>query len=131
MLVFGASRDKRVEEMLAPLAPYFQRVLLTAAATRRALPLADLKASAEHVFAGNGARAETVEGVPQALARAYRLAGRQGEVVIAGSIFLLGDALRLLRAENGDRLDADVIEMPLLPAEPAGQTSTERRSSAA
>ena len=131
VLVFGASRDKRVEEMLAPLAPYFQRVLLTAAATRRALPLADLKASAEHVFAGNGTRAETVEGVPQALARAYRLAGRQGEVVIAGSIFLLGDALRLLRAENGDRLDADVIEMPLLPAEPAGQTSTERRSSAA
>lgn len=130
VLVFGASRDKRVEEMLAPLAPHFQRVLLTAAATRRALAVADLKANAERVFAGNGARAETVEDVPQALARACRLAGRKGEVVIAGSIFLLGDALRLLREENGDRLQ-DVIEMPVLPTEPAGRTSSERRSSAA
>ena len=117
--------------MLAPLAPHFERVLLTTAATRRALPIADLKDSAERVFAGNGTRAETVEDVPQALTKAFRLAGRQGEVVIAGSIFLLGDALRLLRAEKGHRLDQEVIEMPVLPPEPAGQTGTERRSSAA
>ena len=131
VLVFGASRDKRVEEMLAPLAPHFQQVLLTAAATRRALSTADLKASAERVFAGNGARAEAVENVPQALAKAYRLAGRQGEVVIAGSIFLLGDALRELRGEKAESNDADVIEMPVLPTEPSGRTGTERRSSAA
>ena len=131
VLVFGASRDKRVEEMLAPLAPHFERVLLTTAATRRALPIADLKDSAERVFAGNGTRAETVEDVPQALTKAFRLAGRQGEVVIAGSIFLLGDALRLLRAEKGHRFDQEVIEMPVLPPEPAGRTGTERRSSAA
>ena len=127
VLVFGASRDKRVEEMLVPLAPHFQRVLLTAAATRRALPIGDLKESAERVFAGNGTRAETVEHVPEALARACRLAGRKGEVVIAGSIFLLGDALRLLRGEKAPSDDADVIEMPVLPTEPPGQTGAERR----
>jgi len=49
-------------------------------------------------------------------------------VVIAGSIFLLGDALRLLREAKGDRLDQEVIEMPLLPTEPSGRTGTERRS---
>ena len=69
------------------------------------------------MFAGNGVRAETVEDLPQALARACRLAGHQGEVVIAGSIFLLGDALRVLRGGKGDCLDQDVIEMPVLPTE--------------
>lgn len=131
VLVFGASRDKRVEEMLAPLAPHFQRVLLTTAATRRALPLADLMGSAERVFAGNGTRAEAVEQVPEALTEAFRLAGQHGEVVIAGSIFLLGDALRVLRSETAASIDDDVIEMPLVPDEPAGQAGAERRSSAA
>ena len=131
VLVFGASRDKRVEEMLAPLAPHFQRVLLTAAATRRALPITDLAGSAERVFSGNGTRAEAVEQVPEALAEAFRLAGQSGEVVIAGSIFLLGDALRALRAETAASIDDDVIEMPVVPSELAGQAGAERRSSAA
>ena len=131
VLVFGASRDKRVEEMLAPLAPHFQRVLLTAAATRRALPITKLAGSAERVFSGNGTRAEAVEQVPEALAKAFRLAGQGGEVVIAGSIFLLGDALRALRAETTASIDDDVIEMPVVPSELAGQAGAERRSSAA
>jgi dihydrofolate synthase/folylpolyglutamate synthase len=131
VLVFGASRDKRVAEMLTPLAPHFQRVLLTTAATRRALPIEDLLLTADRVFSRNGTRAEAVEQVPEALTEAFRLAGPKGEVVIAGSIFLLGDALRVLRAEPADRLGDDVIEMPVLPGEPAGQAGTERRSSAA
>lgn len=131
VLVFGTSRDKRVEEMLAPLAPHFQRVLLTAAATRRALPITDLVSTAERVFSGNGVHAEAVEQVPEALAQAFRLAGRSGEVVIAGSIFVLGDALRTLRAEPADALTDDVIEMPVVPGGSADHTGTERRSSAA
>ena len=131
VLVFGASRDKRVEAMLAPLASHFQRVVLTAAATRRALPISDLTGAAQRVFAGNGTRAETVENVPDALDRAFRLAGRNGEVVIAGSIFLLGDVLRAVRPESGDGIDPDVIEMPVVPRETAGQTASERRTSAA
>ena len=131
VLVFGTSRDKRVGAMLASLAPHFGRVVLTAAATRRALPLEELSAAAEPILAGNGAPAETVENVPAALERAFRLAGGNGEVVVAGSIFLLGDALRVLRSESGDGLADDVIEMPALPSEPIGQTANERRTSAA
>ena len=131
VLVFGASRDKRVEEMLAPLAPHFQRVLLTAAATRRALPIGDLSGAAERAFAGNGTRAETVEKVPDALNTAFGLAGRNGEVVVAGSIFLLGDALKVLRSESGDDLADSVIEMPVVPRETVRQAGTERRTSAA
>ena len=131
VLVFGASRDKRVEEMLAPLAPHFRRVVLTAAATRRALPTADLSGAAQRAFAGNGTRAETVENVPDALNMAVRLAGRNGEVVVAGSIFLLGDALKVLRLESGDDLADSVIEMPVVPTDSVRQAGTDRQTSAA
>ena len=117
--------------MLAPLAPHFQRVLLTAAATRRALPICDLSGAAERAFAGNGTRAETVEKVPDALNTAFGLAGRNGEVVVAGSIFLLGDALKVLRSESGDDLADSVIEMPVVPRETVRQAGTERRTPAA
>ena len=131
VLVFGASRDKRVEEMLAPLAPHFRRVVLTAAATRRSLPTADLSGAAQRAFAGNGTRAETVENVPDALNTAVRLAGRNGEVVVAGSIFLLGDALKVLRLESGDDLADSVIEMPVVPTDSVRQAGTDRQTSAA
>ena len=131
VLVFGASRDKRVEEMLAPLAPHFRRVVLTAAATRRSLPTADLSGAAQRAFAGNGTRAETVENVPDALNMAVRLAGRNGEVVVAGSIFLLGDALKVLRLESGDDLADSVIEMPVVPTDSVRQAGTDRQTSAA
>ena len=142
VLVFGASRDKRVEAMLRALAPRFRHVVLTAAATRRALPLADLANSARRAFSSNGTRPETspaaIEDVPDALARAFALAGADGEVVIAGSMFLLGDALRTLRPEAEDRgereAETDVIEMPVIPTETpgeAGEAEAERRTSAA
>ena len=135
VLVFGAMRDKRVEGMLPPLAPHFQRVVLTAAASRRAISAADLRATSEAVFSTNGTRCEAVEQVPDALARAFRLAGASGEVVIAGSIYLLGDALKTLRSEDGDGFEASVIEMPavpaVVPADRVGQTGTDRQTSAA
>ena len=131
VLVFGVMRDKRVEAMLAPLASHFQRVVLTAAASRRALPIADLSDTAERVFAGNGTRAEGVEDVREALSRAFRLAGPDGEVVVAGSIYLLGDALKALRPGDGEDLDQTVIEMPVVPRDPVGEEGTRRRSSAA
>ena len=139
VLVFGAMRDKRVEGMLPPLAPHFQRVVLTAAASRRAISAADLRATSEAVFSTNGTRCEAVEQVPDALARAFRLAGASGEVVIAGSIYLLGDALKTLRSEDGDGFEASVIEMPavptavptVVPTDRVGQTGTDRQTSAA
>ena len=131
VLVFGASRDKRVREMLSPLTPHFGRVVLTAAATRRALPIGELSRAAERAFCGNGAAVEVVEKAPEALERAFGLAGPKGEVVVAGSIFLLGDALKLLRSASGDDLADSVIEMPVIPREPVHPTGTERRTSAA
>ncbi len=131
VLVFGAMRDKRAAAMLAPLDPHFHSVVLTAAASRRALPAGDLADAVQPAFAGNGTRAEIVAEVPQALTRAFRLAGRNGEVVVAGSIFLLGDALKVLDPESGGTNDREVIEMPVVPRDPRGRDGAERRTSAA
>lgn len=124
VLVFGAMRDKRVEAMLAPLAPHFPRVLLTAAESRRALAAADLGEIAGRVFARNGTKPEVVEGVAEALRRAFRIAGPGGEVVIAGSIYLLGEALKALRTGGRrpfpeSRRDAPPVAAPPVAAPPA------------
>lgn len=142
VLVFGAMRDKRVAAMLAPLWPHFDRVVLTAAESRRALPAEELRAavgagggsvagsgvgggigSGGAAVAGSGIGAvagagigsglgeggvpvETVAGPGEALRRAERRAGAGGEVVVAGSIFLLGDVLRERRGEAAADWDA-------------------------
>ena len=137
VLVFGAMRDKRVASMLGPLAPHFDRVVLTQAASRRALPLADLREIAEAAFGGNGTAPETAASAPDALERAFRLAGSSGEVVIAGSIYLLGEALRSLGVAGprdepsvGDPLD-EPLELPVAPGDPPPARELERQSPAA
>lgn len=132
VLVFGAMRDKRVAAMLAPLRPHFDRVVLTAAESRRALPAEELRAAVGAVVgagvgavtdsgvgavAGSGvgeggAPVETVAGAGEALRRAEERAGAGGEVVVAGSIFLLGEVLRERRGEAAMDWDAADSEWP-------------------
>ena len=105
-LVFGAMRDKRVAAMLAPLLPRFDRVVLTAAESRRALPAEDLRAALGTTLAGRGPSVEVAATPREALRRAERFAGPGGEVVVAGSLFLLGDVLRERRGEAAVDWDA-------------------------
>ncbi len=117
VLVFGVSRDKKVGAMLPPLLPHCDRVVLTAAASRRALPLEDLVNGVAEL-GWEGARPAPVEGVDRALERAFEVAGPDGEVIVAGSIFLLGDALRFLRDAKPTGFDDEVVELPAPPPEP-------------
>ena len=117
VLVFGASGDKRVVGMLPELVPHCDRVVLTAAASRRALPLDRLAERAAAFPWEEGAGPDAVEGVGRALERAFDAVGPDGEVVVAGSIFLLGDALRYLRGMPARRSSAAPMESPALPAE--------------
>ena len=91
MLLFAASSDKRVEDMLAAVRGRFDRVILTRAArSLRATPterLAEIAASLGLPVAGE---------IPDARAafdRARALAGPGGMVCVAGSFFLAGDVL--------------------------------------
>jgi dihydrofolate synthase/folylpolyglutamate synthase len=83
VLIFGAMVDKQYPEMLRLLAPLADRVFYCPPNLRRAASHAQLRRVAP------GAR---TRGVADALARARRAAGPGGEVVVAGSIFLVADA---------------------------------------
>lgn len=91
VLLFAASNDKAVEEMLAAVRGRFDRVILTQAArSLRATPterLAAIAASQGLPVAG------AIPDARAAFDRARALAGRDGLVCVAGSFFLAGDVL--------------------------------------
>jgi len=112
VLVFGASRDKKIAQMLASLLPHFDAVVFTAARSRRAAAAADLNAAGRPALSAAAIPAETIVPVSAALARAAELAGPSGEVIAAGSIFLLGDILRGLEQGAAAAFDTSHIETP-------------------
>ncbi len=88
--VFAAMRTKDVESMAAGLSELTREIVVTAPAVERATPPADLA----RLFTPPADVAATV---PVALDRARRLAGRDGVVVVCGSLYLAGEVLELLR----------------------------------
>ena len=90
-LVFGTMRDKDVAAMLATLAPVAGALVLTKASTPRAADPDELRAIARRVAPASQIHVEPAPA--DALAAAWRLAPR---VVVAGSIFLLGDVMKLI-----------------------------------
>ena len=88
-LVFGAMRDKDVDGMFRALLPEVSALVVTRASNRRA---ADPARLAERARAIAPELAVAAEPSPRdALEAAWRLAPR---IVVAGSIFLLGDVMR-------------------------------------
>lgn len=91
VLLFAASNDKRVEDMLAAVRGRFDRVILTRAArSLRGTPTERLAAIAASM------RLPVAAEIPDARAafdRACALAGPDGMVCVAGSFFLAGDVL--------------------------------------
>jgi dihydrofolate synthase / folylpolyglutamate synthase len=90
-LVFAAMRDKDIADMFEVLLPAVGPLVVTRASTARAAAPDELAAIARRVVpATHVAVAATPE---EALAAAWRMAPR---IVVAGSIFLLGDVLKLI-----------------------------------
>lgn len=96
VLVFGAMRDKDVRAMADILFPLARHVVLTRPRVDRAARPAEI---AER--AGPLARRARHEDSPRrALAWARRQAGNDATVVVAGSLFLVGELRRLTRASR-------------------------------
>ena len=92
VFVFGAMRDKAISEMTEILFPLAQRVIATRPDNPRA-------ASPEEILqAGNrtGAEIEIVPEVRAALERARGCAEGKVVVVVTGSIYLVGEVIRVL-----------------------------------
>jgi len=94
-LVYGAMRDKAIDEVAGVLFPIATELVLTAPDTSRAL-----RPEALAEFAGRGHIEPTVE---SAIAYARSHAADEDVIVITGSLFVVGEARRLFLAPTGGR----------------------------
>jgi len=92
-LVFAAMRDKDVEGMFTALLPAVASLVVTRASNARSSEPDALAARARAIAPGLPVTIEPA--VEQALAAAWRQSPR---IVVAGSIFLLGDVIKLVDA---------------------------------
>jgi len=94
-LVYGAMRDKAIDEVAGVLFPLATELVLTAPDTSRAL-----RPEALAEFAGRGHIEPTVE---SAIAYARTHAAEEDVIVITGSLFVVGEARRLFLTTTGGR----------------------------
>jgi dihydrofolate synthase/folylpolyglutamate synthase len=92
--VLGVSRDKDVAAMIEPIAARAAAVVATASRHERALAPVDL--------AREAGISHQAPDLAAALALARALAAPDGRIVIAGSLFLVGEARQLLLGEAAD-----------------------------
>jgi len=92
IFVFAAMRDKAISEMAEILFPLAERVI----ATRPENPRAALAEEIQQTGAHTGAEIEPVPDVASALERAKQAANVGAVIVVTGSIYLVGEAMRIL-----------------------------------
>lgn len=93
--IFGAMRDKAIAEIAGILLPLAEQVVLTQAENVRAATPDEIANEARHT----GASLIETENVLSALERARELATPDGVIVITGSIYVVGEALKHLSAQ--------------------------------
>ena len=105
--MYGSLSGKLVKDTVAPLAPFVEKAVLVKPDSPRAMPLSELR----RIFSRLGIPHESGDSVPDALALAKKLSSvRAGHlqtanctmqtplpIVVAGSFYLAGEALRMLR----------------------------------
>ena len=92
IFVFGAMRDKAISEMAEILFPLADRVI----ATRPANPRSASPEEIQQAGSRTGAEIEAVAEIGAALDRARAASGPEMVMVVTGSIYLVGEAMRLL-----------------------------------
>ncbi|HVB32904.1 MAG TPA: folylpolyglutamate synthase/dihydrofolate synthase family protein [Patescibacteria group bacterium] len=93
LLIYGAMRDKAVDEICGLLFPRAARVILTEPRQSRAISVKALSAMTGHLAQELGAVADPAQAVKQAL----ELARPDDVIFITGSLYLAGDLRPLLR----------------------------------
>ncbi len=93
-LVFGVMRDKAVQEITEILFPLARHVIVTHANNPRSATPDEIRRAAARV--APGIDLDGAEGVASALDRARKIAGRTGLIVVTGSIYIVGEAMRTL-----------------------------------
>ncbi|MGA9555840.1 MAG: folylpolyglutamate synthase/dihydrofolate synthase family protein [Terriglobales bacterium] len=91
-MVFGVLRDKAIAEMTEILFPIAERVIVTHADNPRSAGAEEIRQAARRV----SAEISEAENVAAALALATGFAGPDGLVVVTGSIYIIGEAMRVM-----------------------------------
>jgi dihydrofolate synthase/folylpolyglutamate synthase len=99
VLLVGATSGKPLPELLGPLAPLVDGVVVTQPPVERGLDPAEVAREIEPVFGP----VEAVQERGEALERACALAGGERYVLVTGSLYLVGEILGLLRGERRHR----------------------------
>jgi dihydrofolate synthase/folylpolyglutamate synthase len=92
IFVFGALRDKAIREMTEILFPLGEKVIVTHIDNPRAATAAEIREAA----ARSASNVEEAASVAEAIEQARQQAGAKGVVVVTGSIYIVGEAMRLL-----------------------------------
>jgi dihydrofolate synthase / folylpolyglutamate synthase len=92
IFVFGAMRDKAISEIAEILFPVAERVIATIADNPRSATPDEIREAASRAQS----EIEACPDVPSAIVRARELAETNGIVVITGSIYIVGEAMRAL-----------------------------------
>jgi len=95
IFVFGAMRDKAIGEIAEILFSLAERVITTQADNPRSATPEEIREAAARI----STEIENAADVPTALERARTLAGANGVVVITGSVYIVGEAMRALGLE--------------------------------
>ena len=93
-MVFGVMRDKAMQEMAEILFPIAEHVIVTHASNPRSASPDEIRQAAARVAASMAI--EGAEDVASALERARKVAGAGGLVVVTGSIYIVGETMRIL-----------------------------------
>jgi len=91
--IFGAMRDKAIGEMAEILFPLAERVIATRADNPRSAAPEEIREAASRI----STHIEDAGDMADALAMARTSAGPDTVVVITGSIYIVGEAMRLLQ----------------------------------
>jgi dihydrofolate synthase/folylpolyglutamate synthase len=95
IFVFGAMRDKAISEMAEILFPLAEQVIAVQAENPRSASPREIREAAER----SSTEIETAESVVSALDRARALSRLETVVVITGSIYVVGEAMRSFGAK--------------------------------
>jgi dihydrofolate synthase / folylpolyglutamate synthase len=95
IFVFGAMRDKAISEMAEILFPLAERVIATRPENPRSASPEEIQQAASRT----GAEIELVSVPEEALNRARSCAGDKSVIVVTGSIYLVGEAIRLFKVK--------------------------------
>jgi dihydrofolate synthase / folylpolyglutamate synthase len=106
-LIFGAMRDKRLEDVAAVLFPAVDRVVLTRPENLRAASLEDLGKLASRFFAPE--KIHFADSSLEALQAAWKVTKPDGLICVTGSLYLVGEIKRIHEIAPSSRGEQNVI----------------------